>query len=692
MADAPQAVANPVSALPIPPLDSYGFSDDLTLSDEYLSFVNGDFDITFDDIQLEFFNSAFDSSNPIGLSSSDPEFNDFAFDHETIAAESGNLLEFQLNDSDHVSDVSGYLNISSPDKSVPELAMNSENLLPELNNENPVSSHGSSNCGSAGSHDIMNCDNFDNSDNCASPDSGISVVEQKMNCELGSSFMLKRKNEICDGNSESRTNKYRKSNETSVTKNDILNQVDEKDEKKKAKLIRNRESAQLSRQRKKQYVEELEDKVRAMHSTIQNLNAQIIHFATENARLQQQMITGSAGVGGGVCPPHVMYPPHPAMAPMGYPWMPCPPYPVKSQGSQVPLVPIPRLKPKPQPPVSSQKSKKTDVNKTECVSTTKSKTKTKKVASISFFGLLVFIVMFGGLVPVINMRFGVSSDYKYNNQNIGTVLLGNELMNGSNHRTGIGSKNRNDSEPLVASLYVPRNDKLVKIDGNLIIHSVLASEKGMAFREEQGTSKNEDTGLVPAIYGGRQPRMYRTSSDRQRPLSSDKENVKLKHGDGKLQQWFREGLAGPMLSSGMCSEVFQFDVSIPSSSGAIVQAPSVVNMTTENRHNSTTMKNRRILPGLPIPLPGPATNITKEKVSSHDSKHEDHHKNSSGSSMVVSVLVDPREVGDAGDMDNMMGGGKSFSRIFVVVLLDSVKYVTYSCMVPLIGASHLVTA
>lgn len=35
----------------------------------------------------------------------------------------------------------------------------------------------------------------------------------------------------------------------------------------------------------------------------------------------------------------------------------------------------------------------------------------------------------------------------------------------------------NASEPLFASLYVRRNDGLVKIDVNFIIHSVLANEK-----------------------------------------------------------------------------------------------------------------------------------------------------------------------------------------------------------------------
>ncbi|KAI3780343.1 hypothetical protein L2E82_10321 [Cichorium intybus] len=77
-----QAVADPLASLPIQPLSSSMFSDDLTYPDDFLSFDNGDFDITFDDIQLpsdteDFFNSTFNPTNPIDLSSSDPEFNAF---------------------------------------------------------------------------------------------------------------------------------------------------------------------------------------------------------------------------------------------------------------------------------------------------------------------------------------------------------------------------------------------------------------------------------------------------------------------------------------------------------------------------------------------------------------------------------------------------------------------------------------
>uniref|UniRef100_A0A3Q7G539 Uncharacterized protein n=1 Tax=Solanum lycopersicum TaxID=4081 RepID=A0A3Q7G539_SOLLC len=58
----------------------------------------------------------------------------------------------------------------------------------------------------------------------------------------------------------------------------------------------------------------------------------------------------------------------------------------------------------------------------------------------------------------------------------------------------------NGGDPLEASLYVLRNDKL--IDGNLIIQSVLASEKAMVFHVS-AYKKNREAGLTgdlaPAI-------------------------------------------------------------------------------------------------------------------------------------------------------------------------------------------------
>ena len=196
--------------------------------------------------------------------------------------------------------------------------------------------------------------------------------------------MTKRKKEQNEGNADLRSSKYQRSFVPAETTNPQLSScaVNEDEEKRKARLIRNRESAQRSRQRKKHYVEELENKVRIMHSTIAGLNNKISYMLAEHAALRQQL----SGCGMCQLPPPGMYP-HPSMPPMSYPWVPCAPYVVKSQGSQVPLVPILRLKPR--QPASAARSKKNEGKKAVG--------RTKKVASVSFLGLLFFITLFGGL-------------------------------------------------------------------------------------------------------------------------------------------------------------------------------------------------------------------------------------------------------------------------------------------------------
>ncbi|CDY53673.1 BnaC04g52230D [Brassica napus] len=500
----------------------------------------------------------------------------------------------------------------------------------------PLSSQGSGNCGS----DVSE---------------GTTVVDQKVKVEATTTSVTKRKKEEIeeDMSDESRSSKYRRSGEESAV-------TGEEDEKKKARLVRNRESAQLSRQRKKHYVEELEEKVRHMHSTITDLNGKISFFMAENATLRQQL------GGSGMCPPPPMgmYPP---MAPMAYPWMPCPPYMMKQQGSQVPLIPIPRLKP--QNPMGSE-------------------TKTKKVASISVLGLVFCLFLFGALAPVVNVNYGGISgafygnyrsnyvtDQIYSQQHRNRVLDTSRSSCAGSGVSNISAPPGNGSEPLVASLFVPRNDKLVKIDGNLIINSILASEKAVASRKasESSERKAADPAVVTKDY---HPAL---------PLP-EVGKIKTKAANGEMQQWFREGVAGPMFSSGMCTEVFQFDVS--STSGAIIPASPAANVSAEHSKNATDThrrKNRRTLRGLPIPLPGSDFNFTKEHQRNSSSKEI-----KPASSMVVSVLVDPREGGD-GDIDGMIGGPKSLSRVFVVVLVDSAKYVTYSCVLPRSGAPHLVT-
>ncbi|PSS34884.1 BZIP transcription factor [Actinidia chinensis var. chinensis] len=642
---------------------------------------------------------------------------------------------------DPSSDVARFLNVSSPGNSRNSgdsgadcvRALNSPS--PEYETHNPASSQGSGNSGSVvsealnhSSPDSGNCPGSAASSPNSAHNSASGAVDQRIKLEEeGHNCLLKRKKGSEDVNSESRTTKYRRPN--AVDKENQSNGLDamgEGEERRKARLLRNRESAQLSRQRKKHYVDELEDKVRTLHSTIQDLNSKLSYIMAENVSLRQQLS------GGVMCPPPLLAPvmyPHPAMAHMGYPWMPCPPYVVKPQGSQVPLVPIPRLKP--QQPASAPKAKKVESKKTE--------SKTKKVASVSFLGLLLCILLFGGLVPMVNVRFGgmqdmVSSGSDYLGNRIyethhGRVLTVSGHLNDSVHNIGMGSSSGresnveyregshpftgseevvwqgNSSEPLVALLYVPRNDKLVKIDGNLIIHSIMASEKATASRQNHGNKSSEETGLAvsghksPAIpltvrNKGRHPHLYRSPAAGQRALgsgSAEEDILKSTAADGKLQQWFQEGLAGPMLSSGMCTEVFQFDVS--PAPGALVPATAVRNVSVEHGQNATQLvkgRNRRILHGTPIPLAGSWNDSVKKRVERHIVK-DNLQGNNSVSSMVVSVLVDSREAGDS--VGDRVMGLTSLSRIFVVVLVDSVKYITYSCMLPLKGSgAHLVTA
>ncbi|KAK1575314.1 hypothetical protein Q3G72_004433 [Acer saccharum] len=686
--------------LPIPPLDplflSTSASDDLGFDFD----DNCDFELTFDDLDNLYFPS---------------ESEAFLLPSETVIAspESG---ASGISGNHTLLDVDTFLNCSSPQNS----NSNSNSISNGDDCGREFSGVPSDNCGSG----VLSA---------PSPDSGNFVVDQKIKVE---SIVSKRKKDKEETISESRSCKYRKSSLVDENEND---NISEEDVKRKARLMRNRESAQLSRQRKKHYVEELEDKLRAMHSTIADLNGKISYFMAENVSLRQQLSGGgNAMPQPPLPPPHMGMYSHPHMAPVPYPWMPCAtPYMVKAQGSQVPLVPIPRLKP--QQTVSSSKPKKSDTSKT--------KTKTKKVASVSFLGLFIFMLLFGGLLPFMNDKYGgmgdaVSGGYfnnRFYDQHRGRVLTVNGHSN-ETHGMGFGTSNGkigisdkihcerdigntergshsspgadefvrmgNSSEPLVASLYVPRNDKLVKIDGNLIIHSVMASEKATASREapQANNNNNRETGLaipkdlIPALTipdvranSERHSHLYRNPTERPKALSSGyadalKDHMKSNTADGKLQQWFREGLAGPLLSSGTCTEVFQFDVSPASAAGAIIPASSVANISVEHRKNVTHVnkgRNRRILHGLPVPL-----NVTGEHVK-RNSQNNSFEGNKSASSMVVSVLVDPREGGD-GDVDGMITP-KSRSRIFVVVLFDSVKYVTYSCALPRSGPQLVTT-
>ncbi|XP_020577087.1 bZIP transcription factor 39-like [Phalaenopsis equestris] len=515
------------------------------------------------------------------------------------------------------------------------------------------------------------------------------------------------------------------------------------EEKRSARLMRNRESAQLSRQRKKHYVEELEEKVRSMHSTIIKLNSKISFFMTENASLKQKLGgNGSNGPQSGVCVPA-------AVPPIHFPWIPFPGIAFRPHGSPVPLVPIPKLKL--QQPENGGKVMKSEGRK--------GGRKTKKVASISLLGFLFVMLTCRVLVPGLehifegnnelvglgqgrNMYFGdsngrvlsvsgISGSLNYTNEVRfnDAKALGEEDLNRMTNRSSHGkmeseekplpfddhSYSQNSSETLPALLYVSRNGKHVKINGNLIINSVLASEKAVsqaksrnhgvksASKEDKDTTFEVPGNLAYALALSRSgngvnkhSESHGSSAEQQRARSSDSEDLsKEKTQDGPLQQWFLEGLAGPIFSSGACTEVFRFEIS-PSSveqSGIIPSSPSTNSTKTSGINATGTLhgsssrpekkKNRRFLYPRAIPLAGTTLN---------NSEHlgKEHNHSNSAAPLVVSILADPREVSDS-DVEEIMSAKKSISRIFVVVLLDSVKYVTYSCVLPFMSPSpHLV--
>ncbi|CAA7059907.1 unnamed protein product [Microthlaspi erraticum] len=555
----------------------------------------------------------------------------------------------------------------------PEAIANSNSESPEAKNvdrspegrsdsvHSQVSSQGSKTFVSGGACDI------------SSPDSSNLGLQQK-------SSTSKRKKEKGDSGGEFRSFKYQKSDDKSAA----TYEDGDDDDKKKMKLIRNRESAQLSRLRKKQYVEELQLKVKSMHSTITELNGKISYVMAENAALRQQMAAASGA------PPMN---PYMAAPPLPYQWMPYPPYPVRGYGSNTPLVPIPKLAPK-----AACRPKKPESKKNE------GKSKVKKVASVSLLGILFFMFLFGALAPFMNGGesggFSGLSSYegrRYYDEHKGKVLmvgdgsdvrresgLSSRRSDGERDSCGGVSSLSNASEPLFASLYVPRNDGLVKIDGNLIIHSVLASEKAMANISD--TVKSEKPGPLSSALAVPEVRGNGAVLPHSKALSAASPEGK------RLHQWFHEGGSGGLMDYSMCTEVFQFDIA----PGAIVPS-TVSNITKEHLQNVTThdkrMKNRRILEGLPVSLVASELNMTGTQPSK-DAQNKSFHGNTnnkptSSSSMVVSVLLDPREVVDPETDRVIPPNPKSLSRIFVVVLLDSVKYVTYSCVLPRSGL-HLV--
>jgi hypothetical protein len=304
--------------------------------------------------------------------------------------------------------------------------------------------------------------------------------------------------------------------------------------KRRARLVRNRESAHLSRQRKKQYVEELEGKVKAMQATIADLSARISCITAENAALKQQ-------VGGAAPPPPPPMPMYPAVYPLPMPWM-HPAYAMR--GSQVPLVPIPRLKPQqPAPAVAEPPSKKAR--------------KTKKVASVSLLGLLCLVMLCGCLIPAVNRMNGsvdVGEGAAFGPSHHGRVLAvegpRDSVSDGIDPKPPQGS-----SETLPALLYLPKNGKHVKINGNLVIKSIVASEKASSRmscydgKSPRNQGKEETSLAIPGYVAPLEAGevMEPTTGMKNKPMALAPTDGNLyREDDGLLPQWFSEAMSGKM--------------------------------------------------------------------------------------------------------------------------------------------------
>lgn len=164
------------------------------------------------------------------------------------------------------------------------------------------------------------------------------------------------------------------------------------------------------------------------------------------------------------------------------------------RGSQVPLMPIPRLKTRQPAPTEAEPPAK------------KSK-KTKKVASVSLLGLLFLMMLCGCLVPAVNRMYGAVDSREgaviSPSSHHGRILAVDGPRNSVSE--GIDMKlQQNASETLPALLYIPRNGKHVKINGNLVIKSVVASEKASSRIphydvKSSSNQGNEETSLaIPA--------------------------------------------------------------------------------------------------------------------------------------------------------------------------------------------------
>eukprot|EP00897_Mesotaenium_endlicherianum_P007715 jgi/Mesen1/6972/ME000361S06123 len=581
--------------------------------------------------------------------------------------------------------------------------------------------------------------------------------------------------------------------------------------KREARLMRNRESAQLSRQRKKVYMDELEGRLQTMAATVAELQNTIAHLTAENVNMRRQLACYYApppGTGGrpGVVPmmPGGM-PPYLGMG--GYPPPGFPGY----LPTCAPPVPIPRLK-KPKVEAAAKKeSKKTKARSGSSETVPpgdssgaaaevkakaggaeagqpeggggeegeggRSRKRMKKAAAAaatagaSAVALALFCFAFvtgpaavpagsawlsagplrggiwagagGGALGWTGSGAAGTSAHAHAG---GRVLMGLEesdswtnrgggqfASRGGSSRFGEGAASLGEARvrPLrprqvsvPASLSVPRDNKLVKIDGNLIIRAVMAGDN--ARWQEQNSAQ----ALAQAQAQGRE----RAAG----LLKGDGQGVAEERGRGRGGGEAREGgaagaaphalggLTGLVLREGVCTELFQFDAShplppplshhhqeqqrhsSPEEEPSLVSSRSLTSAAASDNVTATSSvgERRRLLHrpdpyAVPLPPAVSAAQAANQTRTPGGGLRRAQHNLRGGSAATAASAAAQRERPPGGNNPGRGGasssssssasarGGGGLSQIFVVVLVNGVKYVTYSCMLPTIGGTSV---
>ena len=147
--------------------------------------------------------------------------------------------------------------------------------------------------------------------------------------------------------------------------------------------------------------------------------------------------------------------------------------------------------------------------------------------------------------------------------------------------------------------------------------------------------------------------------------------------------------SGPVFSSGMCTEVFQFEMSPSSATSS--QRTNVEDDRIQDKRKLEEQGHRepsgrsflhsRKSASYAVPLP-PVGHKAILKGGSKE-RNVTNGKTGYSSSIVVSVLAES----EFGEQAKSMGGGKGPATIFIVVLIDNVKYITYSCKLPSVAST-----